>query len=221
MSLPGNDLLLEIQNAQDIQTLGTKLGVYMRSYVAPSIQNRGLPGQVLATPSDKVGNVSLQSISSLVGTVNPKNASYVGTNAKGVIVAASTPDAGITELTGDVLAGPGNGAQPSQVVGINSGLVPLSETYVGTNASGQIVSAPTPPVLGTSVYQEQVSGSAFSWTLAHTPLYPAAVQIFVRIVGFGGVLLFQGVSLDYTLSGTAITTAVSYTAGAVFARYAY
>ena len=83
MSLPGNDLLLEIQNAQDIQTLGTKLGVYMRSYVAPSIQNRGLPGQVLATPSDKVGNVSLQSISSLVGTVNPKNASYVGTNASG------------------------------------------------------------------------------------------------------------------------------------------
>lgn len=39
MSLPGNDLLTAVENAQDVQTLGTKLGQYIRRYLAPSVQN--------------------------------------------------------------------------------------------------------------------------------------------------------------------------------------
>jgi hypothetical protein len=38
MSLPGNDLLSQIENAGDLQTLAVKLGQYMRSYVNPAIQ---------------------------------------------------------------------------------------------------------------------------------------------------------------------------------------
>ena len=48
---------------------------------------------------------------------------------------------GITQLTGDVNAGPGAGAQAATVVGVNGAAVPLSAPVVGTNAARQIVAA--------------------------------------------------------------------------------
>lgn len=39
MSLPGNDLLTAIENAQETPTLAIKLGQYIRRYLAPSVQN--------------------------------------------------------------------------------------------------------------------------------------------------------------------------------------
>jgi hypothetical protein len=41
MSLPGNDLLTAAENAQDIPTLATKLGQYLRRYLVPSVQTIG------------------------------------------------------------------------------------------------------------------------------------------------------------------------------------
>lgn len=72
---------------------------------------------------------------------------------------------------------------------------------------------------GTLVPQEQVAGAGTAWNLANAPLDDTEVQLFERIPGFGAVQLFQGVSLDYTIAGTAITTAVAYSAGTLFARY--
>jgi hypothetical protein len=66
MSIPGNDLLTHVEKENP------KLGVFIRRYLYPLITQRGLPGQVLATPPNGVGNVRLQSISSLVpGTPGP------------------------------------------------------------------------------------------------------------------------------------------------------
>lgn len=39
MSLPGNDLLTAVENAQDLPTLTKKLGQYIRRYLVPSVQN--------------------------------------------------------------------------------------------------------------------------------------------------------------------------------------
>jgi hypothetical protein len=39
MSLPGNDLLVGAQNAQDLPTLANKLTQYLRRYLVPSVQN--------------------------------------------------------------------------------------------------------------------------------------------------------------------------------------
>jgi hypothetical protein len=39
MSLPGNDLLTAVENAQDVPTLAIKLGQYLRRYLIPSVQN--------------------------------------------------------------------------------------------------------------------------------------------------------------------------------------
>jgi hypothetical protein len=69
-------------------------------------------------------------------------------------------------------------------------------------------------LLGTPVIDEQVSGSGTSWTLAHTP-----VAGTLRVYGSGQRLVGGGV--DYTLSGAAITTINSYSAGQIRADYNY
>jgi hypothetical protein len=67
---------------------------------------------------------------------------------------------------------------------------------------------------GTPVYDEAVSGSGTSWTLAHTP-----VSGTLRLYGAGQRLTGGGV--DYTLSGATITTINSYSAGQIRADYNY
>lgn len=69
--------------------------------------------------------------------------------------------------------------------------------------------------VGTFVDNEVVSGSGTSWTLANTPL--SGTQ---HIYG-NGQRLTPGAGNDYTISGASITTANSYSAGAVLADYRY
>jgi hypothetical protein len=52
MSLPGNDLLSQIENAGDLPTLAVKLGQYMRNYVNPAIQKTAQNAAV--SPSTQV-----------------------------------------------------------------------------------------------------------------------------------------------------------------------
>lgn len=65
----------------------------------------------------------------------------------------------------------------------------------------------------TFVDNEIVSGSGTSWTLAQTPL--SGVQhIYAE-----GQRLTPGAGNDYTITGTAITTANPFSAGALLADY--
>lgn len=66
---------------------------------------------------------------------------------------------------------------------------------------------------GTFVNNEIVSGSGTSWTLASTPL------VGTEHIYANGLRLTPGAGNDYTISGTAITTANSYSAGALLADY--
>ena len=70
-------------------------------------------------------------------------------------------ESGINQLTGDVTAGPGTGAQAASVVKVNGAAVPVSAAVVGTNSSNQIVAATSANVqtaIGSGVYD--VSGAA-------------------------------------------------------------
>lgn len=134
MSIGGNDLLALIENEHP------KLGQYLRSYIVPAIQSRGRAGHVLATPTDKPGNVELQPLSSLVSGNNPKSATYVGTDSAGGIVAASTPAGGITQLTGDVSAGPGSGPQAAALAAVGTA---GTYTKVMTDGKGRVASGTT------------------------------------------------------------------------------
>lgn len=66
---------------------------------------------------------------------------------------------------------------------------------------------------GTLVINEVVAGSGTSWTLAHTPT-AAGVALYVN-----GQRLTP--TIDYTLAGTTITTALSWTSGTLLADYSY
>lgn len=122
MTIPGNDLLTEVENAGGVFA---KLGVYIRNYLSPAIQQRGLPGHVYATPTNKPGPSSLQALSTLVANTNPKSASYVGTDVSGNLITAAQPAVGITALTGDVAAS-GAGSVSATVQGIQT--IPVAAT---------------------------------------------------------------------------------------------
>lgn len=63
-------------------------------------------------------------------------------------------------------------------------------------------------------YNEVVSGSGTSWTLAHTPVTGIALYA-------NGQRLTPGAVNDYTISGTAITTILSWASGSLLADYQY
>jgi hypothetical protein len=66
---------------------------------------------------------------------------------------------------------------------------------------------------GVPVENEIVSGSGTAWTLANTPV-SGSVKLWA-----GGIRLTPGGGNDYTISGSAITTASSYSTGALIADY--
>lgn len=66
---------------------------------------------------------------------------------------------------------------------------------------------------GVPVENEVVSGSGTSWTLANTPV-SGSVKLYA-----GGIRLNPGAGNDYTISGSSITTAASYSTGALIADY--
>ena len=66
---------------------------------------------------------------------------------------------------------------------------------------------------GTAVYNEVVSGSGTAWTLAHTPTTDT-LMLYAN-----GQRLTP--TVDYSLSGTAITTVTSWATGTLLADYFY
>ena len=66
---------------------------------------------------------------------------------------------------------------------------------------------------GSPIYNEIVSGTGTTWTLADTPI-TGTVQLYAN-----GQRLIPGVSNDYTISGATITTASSWATGTVLADY--
>ena len=102
---------------------------------------------------------------------------------------------------------------------------PLSH---GTPASGLIYSTAgvltevgtvPPSALPTIVTNEVIAGSGTTWTLAHPPGAGIVPIIAVKLAGFGGVLLFEGDTPGFTISGAAITTTGSYSTGSLRALW--
>lgn len=67
----------------------------------------------------------------------------------------------------------------------------------------------------TFVYNEIVSGSGTTWTLANIPV------LGMQALYANGQRLTPGAGNDYTISGAVITTADSWAAGTILADYQY
>lgn len=108
-----------------------------------------LTGDVTAGPGSGSQAATLATVNSNVGAFG--DATHVGAftvNAKGLITAASSvaiTDTGITQLTGDVTAGPGSGSQASTLATVNSNVGSFGDsTHVAAitvNAKGLITAA--------------------------------------------------------------------------------
>lgn len=73
----------------------------------------------------------------------------------------------------------------------------------------------------TTPFQQSPSGALNSsnktFTLSHTPSSNASVAFYID-----GIIQYQGIGLDYTISGAIITTAIAPTAAqTVWAKYEY
>lgn len=160
------------------------------------------------------------------------------TDASGNIQTVLGGSTGITQLTGDVAAGPGSG---SQVATIQPAVVTLAKIanavanskLLGSGASGagssyvELTLGTNLSITGTTLNAagsslnfadgEVPSGSGTAFTLAHSPSPALSLQLFVA-----GIIMKQGVGNDYTLSGNAITMATSVPGGAsIQAWYRY
>lgn len=135
-----------------------------------------------------LGNMALQNASAvaitggiidgtIIGSISPAEATVyslaITTLANGCMeltsggvvistgVGCGSGGSGITELTGDVLAGPGTGSQTSTVVKINGGAVP-SSVLLASNGSLQPVAATATNVAALGILSNSTTGAAGS-----------------------------------------------------------
>ena len=127
-----------------------------------------------------VGPLTLQSHSTITFSEN----GWATTDANGQILVASITG-GITQLTGDVTAGPGSGSQVATVVKVNGAAVPASQPILASNASNQIV-VPT------------TTGSGTTAVLATSPTFTTSAT---SPVVYGGSAAGSTLTLDGTSNG--------------------
>ena len=104
MSLPGNDLLVGAQNAQDLPTLANKLTQYLRRYLVPAVQTTATQaavdpsGNMAAPPPPESISVTTSGelAQVVVNHVAPiqKGVQYITTIATHCFVAPSFPSPG-------------------------------------------------------------------------------------------------------------------------------
>lgn len=143
----------------------------------------------LTGSSTEVTSLAKDGSTPLTGNITLKGGSNVSLTQTGqqITIASSDTDTGITQLTGDVTAGPGSGSKAATVVW-------------SVVSPAHFVSKETPSGL--------INSSNVTYTLAFTPI-AGTEHIFLN-----GLLQTAG-GADYSISGTTITFTVAPTTGDV------
>jgi len=129
-----------------------------------------------------------------LGNINLATGSQVnGSNI--CTIASACPASGSTALAGDVTGTTG----ANTVVKVNNGSLPINSTYVGTNASGQIVTASNPVITGTGQSVDLAGSRSFGVVYQNTNPY------MIYVTGAGTITGGAGDSSGVCLNGPTST----------------
>jgi hypothetical protein len=151
-------------------------------------------------------------------TVNIANVTVPGAPAGSYVKADGTgygtPSGGITQLTGDVTAGPGNGSQAAAVVRINGGAVPASAALLGTNSSAQPVAVATIPASAFPALTGDVTSSAGSVATTVGKVNGGTIPSSAALIGTNGsqqLVAATASQIVAAIGTSAVANATSFT----------
>jgi len=144
-----------------VTTFGT-ITIGLSSQSAHAVWAGPTSGSAVPTFRSLVAGDLPTATGSSLGIVQPDNTTI--SISSGVISVAGG-SLGITQLTGDVTAGPGSGSQAASVVNVNGAAIPLSAAFVATNSSRQFIATSAVTSVALSAPAEfVVSGSPITGT---------------------------------------------------------
>lgn len=110
-------------------------------------------------------------------------------------------DTGITQLTGDVTAGPGSGSQAATLATVNSNVGAFTYASITVNAKGLITAAASGTAPVTSITVASANGFAGSVTAAPTPAITISTSVTGIVKGNGTALSAAVQGTDYYAPG--------------------
>lgn len=112
---------------------------------------------------------------------------FLQTNGSGVTTWA-TEAAGITQLTGDVTAGPGSGSQAATLATVNSNVGSFTNASITVNGKGLVTAASSGTTPVTSLTVASANGFAGSFSASTTPVLTLTTTVTGNVCGNGTAL---------------------------------
>lgn len=145
------------------------------------------------------GGGGVSSLNSLTGALTLAAGSNITITPSGgntLTIASTGGGSGITQLTGDVTAGPGSGSEVATLATVNSDVGSFTNVNITVNAKG-LITAASSGVSPSANYQKDLFTvtipSDLEFDLSYAPILNS------EIVSWNGVVLRPGVSNDYII----------------------